>query len=188
MPEDVSRRVEIKDGFVVVCESPSPNHNAIADNIKTALREALPDRSTGAPCLRINGDIDLLVSEVPFHYKRPDAIVYRCITEDRPRWKRKPTIADTLIVVEIVSPGTVTADLIDKRAEYARFGVPQYWIVRMANDDGPAVMIEMLRLASDGAYTTHRVAHRADSFDTAIEMIDPFKVTITWDRLDEGVD
>nr|WP_083895865.1 Uma2 family endonuclease [Nocardia jiangxiensis] len=46
-----------------------------------------------------------------------------------------------LLVVEVVSPNTVTADLVGKRAEYARLGIPSYWIVRMVQDDGPAASI-----------------------------------------------
>lgn len=121
MPEDVSRTVEIKDGMIVFYESPSPNHNAISRTIERALADGERKRADRQPCLRVNRDIDMLVSEVPFHYKRPDAIVYRCIEQPRHRWKTKPTITDTILVVEVVSPTTVTADTIDQRAEYARF-------------------------------------------------------------------
>jgi Uma2 family endonuclease len=155
MPEDLSRTVEIKDGMIVLRESPSPNHNAVARNVERALADAEAKRPVREPCLRVNRDIDMLVSEVPFHYKRPDVIVYRCIDRPRNRWKTKPTVADTILVVEVVSPTTVTADTIDKRAEYARFGIQHYWIVRMANDDGPAVTIEMLSLNSAGRYASN---------------------------------
>ncbi|MFJ9369040.1 Uma2 family endonuclease [Nocardia sp. NPDC101769] len=188
MPEDVSRTVEIKDGMIVFCESPSPNHNAISRNIERALADGEAKRSHRQPCLRVNRDIDMLVSEVPFHYKRPDTIVYRCIGEPRPRWKTKPTVADTILVVEVVSPTTVTADTIDKRAEYARYGIQHYWIVRMANDDGPAISIEMLTLNSDGKYVSNGHRNRSDHFAAAIDTLAPFEVTLTWEQLDEGLD
>ncbi|WP_433577633.1 Uma2 family endonuclease [Nocardia brasiliensis] len=188
MPEDVAHAIEIKDGMLVLCESATPNHNAISFNIERALREANAKRSPHEPCLRVNRDVDMLVSEVPFHFKRPDLIVYRCIDESRPRWKRKPTIAETLLVVEIVSPSTVTADLIDKRAEYARFGIEQYWIVRMANDDGPAVSVEMLFRNSAGVYMSDGHRTRTEPFAAAIETLAPLNVRMTWDDLDEGID
>lgn len=46
------------------------------------------------------------------------------------RWKGKPTAADTLAAVEIVSPGSVSDDLLVKRVRYARAGIGHYWIVR----------------------------------------------------------
>lgn len=120
MPEDLARMIEVKDGLVVHCESPSPNHIAISDNLKTAFRDAIAKRGPAEPRLKASGDLDMLISEVPFHYKRPDAIVYHCIDEPRGRWKTKPMASDVLLTVEVVSLGSVTEDLIDKRAEYAR--------------------------------------------------------------------
>ncbi|WP_405487074.1 Uma2 family endonuclease [Nocardia sp. NBC_00511] len=187
MPEEISRTVEIKDGMIVFCESPSPNHNAVSRNIERALSQGEAERPDRRPCLRVNRDIDMLVSEVPFHYKRPDAIVYRCIDRPRPRWTTKPTVADTILVVEVVSPTTITADTIDKRAEYARFGIQHYWIVRMANDDGPVISIEMLTLNSAGSYVVGG-HHNRGLDDLAIDTLTPFEIRLTWDQLDEGLD
>lgn len=187
MPEDMARMVEVKDGMVVFCESPSPNHNAISRAIERTLLDGESARPQRVPCLRVNRDIDMLVSEVPFHYKRPDVIVYRCIDEPRHRWKRKPTVADAVLVVEVVSPTTVTADTIDKRSEYARFGIPHYWIVRMANDDGPAVSVEMLVLDSAGRYVAAGHRTRADG-PVAVDTLTPFGVVLRWAELDEGID
>lgn len=188
MPEDVSRTVEIKDGMIVFCESPSPNHNIISRNIGRALADGEAKRANRQPCLRVNRDIDMLVSEVPFHYKRPDAIVYRCIEQPRNHWKTKPTVADTILAVEVVSPTTVTADTIDKRAEYARYGIQHYWIVRMANDDGPAISIEMLTLNSEGRYVSNGHRNRTDNFSAALDTLVPFETRVTWEELDEGLD
>lgn len=188
MPEDVSRLIEVRDGLILHCESPAPSHQAICGNLTSALRGAVAGRPAGEPCLRASGELDMLVSEVPFHFKRPDGIVYRCVAEPRGKWKTKPTAADTLLVIEVVSPGTVTADLVDKRALYARLGIPQYWIVRMTNDDGPVRSIETLRLTADGSYVTERVAVRARGEAVAVRASDPLEVSIGWDQLDLGLD
>ncbi|WUA07333.1 Uma2 family endonuclease [Nocardia sp. NBC_01377] len=188
MPEGMSATVEIKDGMVVHCESPSPNHNAISRNIERALLDGSAKRGSAQPRMRVNRDVDMLVPEVPFHYKRPDAIVYRRIDEPRPKWKRKPTVAETVLVVEVVSPTTITADLVDKRAEYARFGTQHYWIVRMVDEDGPAISIEMLTLDSAGNYVTSGHRSRGDASSPAIECLVPFDVRLTWQELDDGVD
>lgn len=92
------------------------------------------------------------------------------------------------MIVEVVSPTTATADMIGKRAQYARYGIQHYWIVRMADDDGPAVSVEMLTLNSDGRYVSagHRI--RSKPFAAAIETLSPLDVRITWEDLDVGVD
>jgi Uma2 family endonuclease len=188
MPEDVCRMIEVKDGVLVHCESPSPNHVTIAHAFQQALRDAVRARPPHEPCLRASGELDMLVSEVPFGFRRPDAIVYRCIDNDRGRWRRKPTARDAVLVVEVVSPGTVTADCIDKRAEYAKLGIPHYWIVRMVNDDGPVSSIEQLRLTSGGAYVTERIGLRGQDSAVAVSAFDPIKVEITWEQLDLDIE
>ncbi|MGW0328829.1 Uma2 family endonuclease [Nocardia sp. NPDC003183] len=187
MPEDLARVIEVKDGLLVHRDSPSPNHIASADVIKQSLREAIRKRATGQPCLKASGELDMLVSEVPFNFRRPDAIVYRCIEDPRDKWKTKPTAGDTLLVVEVVSPATVTADCVDKRAEYARLGIEQYWIVRMENNDGRVKSIEILRLNTAGVYVSTETRFRSHS-PTAIAITDPLDVTITWNALDADLD
>lgn len=186
MPEELAGRVEIKDGMIVCCESPSPDHITFSRTIESALRAAVAKRAAHEPCLRASGDLDMLVTEVPLTFRRPDAIVYRCVTEPRGRWKKKPTVSDALLVVEVVSPGTVTADLRDERAEYAALGIPHYWIVRMAGDDGPVVSIERLRLLSDGTYTTDGVSLRSQN--PALDAADPVEARLTWEDLGNGID
>ncbi|GAB2592453.1 hypothetical protein Aab01nite_37580 [Paractinoplanes abujensis] len=39
------------------------------------------------------------------------------------------SVADLLLVVEIVSPGSEAMDEVTKRREYATAGIPQYWVV-----------------------------------------------------------
>ncbi|MFD0856635.1 Uma2 family endonuclease [Actinomadura adrarensis] len=189
LPEDEARNIEVKDGMIVHCQSPSPSHSAIGVSLQMAFRDAMRKRPAEAPFLRVRGDVDMLVSDVPFHFKRPDVILYRCIEDPKAKWKDKPTVQDTILVVEIVSPTTRTVDLVDKRAEYALYGIPHYWIVRMANDDGPAVKIEMLVLNSDGTYVTQDVAIRPrDGVGVAIDTLEPLELKVTWEDLNENVD
>jgi hypothetical protein len=97
LPEDLARQIEVSDGTIIVCHSPS-----------------------------------------------------------------KPTAADTLIAIEIVSPGSISDDLLVKRVRYARAGIGYYWIIRLAQNDGPAVSVELLRLTSDGTYAMEQVTFREE--------------------------
>lgn len=188
MPEDVSRRIEVEDGRIVHCESPSPSHQRISRNLVQALLDIAEkhDRDQRT-CHEVNGELDVLFSEVPrFHYRRPDVIVYRCVPGDRGgRWRDKPLASDVIIAVEVVSHGTLTEDLDTKRRLYARAGIPHYWIIRMAGDDGIAMSVERLRLTADQSYVSSGLAIR-DKDLLAVDTADPFRIDVTWAQLDRG--
>jgi Uma2 family endonuclease len=186
LPEDLSRRIEVSDGTVIVCHSPGDKHLAVQHALLNALAEAARkhDQRKGT-CHRVRADIDVLLSEVPFHFRRPDLTLFRRLDDSRGgRWKGKPAAADTLIAVEIVSPGSVCDDLLVTRVRYARAGIGHYWIIRLAQNDGPAVSVEMLRLTSDRAYAMEQVTFRKKDI-LAIDVIDPVEVAVSWDQLDE---
>jgi Uma2 family endonuclease len=188
LPEHLSRKIEVEDGRIIVCESPSPSHQRISRNLIQALMDVTEkhDRETRS-CHEVNGELDVLFTEVPqFHYRRPDAIVYRCVPAGRGgRWKDKPQAGDVVIAVEVVSASTVTEDLYTKRTLYANAGIPHYWIIRMAGDEGIAVSVERLRPDSDRRYVTGGSTHR-DRDIFAVSTADPFPITVSWEQLDRG--
>jgi Uma2 family endonuclease len=186
IPEDLARRIEVADGTIIVCHSPTDKHKAVQHALLNALADAARkhDQHWGT-CHRVRGDIDVLLTEVPFHIRRPDLVVFRCLDDEvRSRWRGKPTAADVLITVEIVSPYSVSDDQLVKRVRYARAGIEHYWIVRLAQNDGPAVSVEQLRLTSGGTYATEQVTFRKKDL-LAIDAIDPVEVTMSWEQLDE---
>jgi Uma2 family endonuclease len=186
LPEDLARQIEVSDGTIIVCHSPSDKHQAVQHALLNALAEAArkQDQRKGT-CHRARADIDVLLTEVPFHFRRPDLVLFRCLDDSRRgRWQGKPTAADVLIAVEIVSPSSVSDDLLVKRVRYARAGIGHYWIIRLAQNDGPAVSVELLRLTSDGSYAMEQVTFRKKDI-LAIDVIDPIEVTMTWEQLDE---
>ena len=56
--------------------------------------------------------------------------------------------ADVVLVVEVVSPSSMTHDRITKREVYARLGIPHYWLVE---SDRPGAIIA-LTLDESGVY------------------------------------
>lgn len=188
IPEDLSKRIEVVDGRLIRCESPSPSHQGIQHNLISALRGPVKDSDArDQTCHKVFGDVDMLITEVPrFHYRRPDVVVYRCVEADRGKWRRKPYASDCLLVIEIVSPDSVTTDTRDKLAEYAEAGIPYYWIVKMAGNDGPATSVERFRLNVAREYVSEGLAIRGKHLH-ATDAIDPFNVRISWEQLDEGL-
>lgn len=58
------------------------------------------------------------------------------------------TIADLLLVIEIVSPGSEAMDELVKRHEYARAGIQRYWLV----DRDAAQTVTLYRIGQTGEY------------------------------------
>jgi Uma2 family endonuclease len=58
-------------------------------------------------------------------------------------------VADLLLVIEIVSSGSAAMDEMIKRREYARAGIPRYWIV----DRDATQTVTLHRLDETGEYT-----------------------------------
>jgi Uma2 family endonuclease len=163
---------------MVRCGSPSFSRQTIAHNFVSLLRDVGH---------RVAGDLDVLLSESPkLHFRRPDVVVFRCVDYDRGGWERKPYAADCVLVIEIVSGDSVTTDTRDKRAEYAAAGIPHYWIVRMTNNNGPAISVEQFRLALDGSYISECLNVRRRDFH-AVDSFEPFRVRSTWEQLDDGL-
>jgi Uma2 family endonuclease len=57
-------------------------------------------------------------------------------------------IADLLLVIEIVSPGSEAMDEMVKRHEYARAGIPRYWVV----DRDATQTVTLHRIGQTGEY------------------------------------
>jgi Uma2 family endonuclease len=134
LPEEVCRRIEIVDGAVVVSPSPRRAHQHIANRLVTALE------SVTEPAFMAVGDVDLRLRNVPLLNRRPDVVMYEASLPDdevlRP--------AHCLLVVEVMSPGSVTTDQIDKPGEYAASGIRHFW--RIEYDDS---VINVLRYQLD---------------------------------------
>lgn len=119
LPEHISRRIEIVDGAIIVSAAPRRLHQDIARRLANALEAAC------RPGLAVSTDVDLRLRDVPLLNRRPDAVVYDASLPDdaalRPR--------HCVLVVEVMSPGSVTTDQTDKPAEYAAAGIANYWRV-----------------------------------------------------------
>ena len=75
------------------------------------------------------------------------------------------------LVMEVVSPDDPNRDLVEKRADYAEAGIPEYWIV-----DPRFESVTVLTLI-DGAYAEHGTFSRGDT--TTSPLLDGFAVDVT---------
>ncbi|MGH3180651.1 MAG: Uma2 family endonuclease [Streptosporangiaceae bacterium] len=117
LPEDICRRIEIVDGAVIVNAAPRRLHQDICRRLATALEAACP------PALAVTTDVDLRLRDIPLLNRRPDAVVYDASLPDDAALRPQ----HCALVVEVMSPGSVTTDQTDKPAEYAAARIPHYW-------------------------------------------------------------
>jgi Uma2 family endonuclease len=124
LPESVLP-TEYIDGEIIMAPSPNLAHQSTSRNIFRALDRALgaeaADQLFYAPLdvLLPSGDV---VQPDVFILSKAD--VRRAKEEGRVR-------CAPLLVVEILSPGSVTHDALTKRALYEKNGVREYWIVNL---------------------------------------------------------
>ena len=128
LPEDICRRIEIVDGAIIVNAAPRRLHQDICRRLANVLEAAC------RPAFAVSTDVDLRLRDIPLLNRRPDAVIYDASLPDdvvlRPQ--------HCALVVEIMSPGSVTTDQTDKPAEYAAARIPRYW--RIEHDPAERIL------------------------------------------------
>ncbi|WP_436492017.1 Uma2 family endonuclease [Actinokineospora sp. HUAS TT18] len=166
LPEDVCRRAEVIDGRMLVSPAPTRGHQTIMRRMANALERACGDRA-------VTCNADLRLRDVPLLNRRPDVVVYDGALPDDDVLRPK----HCLLVVEVMSPGSVTTDQTDKPAEYAAAGIPHFWRLESAQDDEYRLTLFRYRLdpttrtyASAGVDTGKAVI--ADPVDVSFDLAD----------------
>lgn len=136
MPDDGKRR-EILDGELIVSPSPLLLHQRIVRRLLDAFGRYLDRHPVGeilvSPLDVIFGDLDVFEPDLIFVRNEN-----RGILQD---WVRGAPD----LVIEVLSPSSMSMDRGPKLKAYARFGVPEYWIV-----DPDAHAIEVYRPGGGG--------------------------------------
>jgi Uma2 family endonuclease len=179
LPEDIARTIEIVGGYVVFCESPTPDHQMALRRLAELLeRHARAAMDRGHECLTVNVDVDVRLRDLPLHFRRPDVVMYKCL--DRKRGERLRA-EHALLVVEVVCPGTEPQDTVDKFGEYAKAGIPNYWIVRL--DDVGVSVIEQYQLDRAAMLYKHVRTHmKAEDWVPMVGT--PIPIEIDWAALE----
>src|SRR5215469_5857145 len=162
LPEEISRRIEIVDGAIIVNAAPRRLYQDICRRLANVLETA------SGPALAVSTDVDLRLRDIPLLNRRPDAVLYDASLPDdavlRPQ--------HCSLVVEVMSPGSVTTDQTDKPAEYAAARIPHYWRAEHDPAEG-SLSVFCYRLdPTTGAYASAGV-HTGKMIVT-----DPVSVTI----------
>jgi Uma2 family endonuclease len=136
LPEEISRRIEIIDGAVLVNASPRRAHQIIARRLAHVLDEAANRR------IAVATDVDLRLRDVPLLNRRPDVVLYEADLPDDAVLRPEHCV----LVVEVMSPGSITADQNDKPAEYASAGIEHFWRIEDVDDTKRTLTVFRSRL------------------------------------------
>lgn len=131
------RLVEFTDGWLEELPMPTYTHQAILLFLYDRFRAYLEDRGGVA----MVAPLRLRVREGK--YREPDVLLLRNRAD--PRLEDRYWLGADL-VAEVVSPANPDRDLVEKRADYAEAGIPEYWIADPRDET-----VRVLRL-EDGAY------------------------------------
>ena len=146
---DHSRRlVEFTDGRVEELPMTTSTHQAILAFLHVLFRAYLRPRG-GVVMFSV---LRMRIREGKF--REPDLLLLRDSSD--PRYQDRYWLGADL-VVEVVSPDDPQRDLVEKRADYAEGGIPEYWIVDPRDET-----ITVLALRGD-AYVEHGVFSRGDT-------------------------
>ena len=144
MPDD-GNRYELVDGQLeLMSPAPTITHQVLLNQINLRLSE-----SCSSEYLILFSPIDVVLSTT--EVRQPDIIMIHLARQAA--YKNRSNIVEPPdLVVEIVSPSSLNRDKIAKRHAYAKFGVPEYWIVNPMDES-----LEQYILKSDGTYDLQNV-------------------------------
>ncbi len=130
---------ELSSGVITVVDVPGKPHFDQVDEVKRQLYAYRAVHPQAVYRIGGGGEVKLLITGAESE-RHPDVALY----------KRPPDDEDGLwatwvpdLVIEVVSPGSADRDYGEKRDEYLRFGVREYWIID--SDRGEAGELLVLR-------------------------------------------
>ena len=148
LTDHTNRLIEFTDGHIQELPIPTSTHQAVLAFLYRLFHDYLKPRGGVVMIAALR----MRVREGK--YREPDLLMLRDRSDPR-RQDRYWLGAD--LVVEVVSPDDPDRDLVEKRADYAEGGIPEYWIADPRDET-----ITVLTLEGD-AYVEHGVFGRGDS-------------------------
>jgi Uma2 family endonuclease len=154
--------VELADGHIEVLPMPTDEHQRIVLFLYRALYAYLAARGMGVVLVA-----PLRLRVRTGRYREPDVLLLLSATDAR-RNNRYWTGAD--LVVEVVSPDDPKRDLVRKRREYARAGIPEYWIVNPVTEQIVVLHLNGVGYAEHGVFTrgTQATSVLLESFTVSV--------------------
>jgi len=169
LPEDELHHYELLEGILIVSPRAASYHQEVAFYLMMELYRQLPRQ------WKLVSDVEVVLrSEFPPTLRAPDVLVVPA--EAAKAKPKRYNASEVLLAVEIISPGSRSIDTSHKPAEYARAGIPHYWVVDL---DDP-LSVAAYHLAGDLGY------QEAPAVSKIFSVQEPFPVTIDLTALPDG--
>jgi Uma2 family endonuclease len=155
LPDD-GRRHELMEGDFYVTPAPTTMHQTVSRRLQHSLMLQLEDKGVA---LVFNAPCDVILDDT--NVVQPDLAIVRMTR--RELVSNRGIEGPPNVVVEILSPSSKGQDEFLKKSVYARFNVPEYWLV---NPD--LGFITIFRIM-DGVYQEQTRLDRASTL-TSVEL------------------
>jgi len=165
LTDGTNRMVEFTDGFLEILPMPTDRHQSILKYLFLALNAFLDPRG---------GVVQFAVLRLqlrPGKIREPDLLAL-LDAEDVRRQDRFWTGADLL--VEVVSKDKPSRDLVQKKREYAKAGIPEYWIVDPQQESVIVYRLQGKRYVRHGLFRRGQRATSALLPDFSVNVTDLF--------------
>lgn len=145
MRETRDERLELIEGEIIVTPSPTPMHQLLVHRLAVLLDRTIVESGLG---LVLESPLDVFLAAQ--NVFQPDLIV---LLRDRIQLFGSSVVESApSLAVEVISPSTSAYDHGTKRDVYARFGVPEYWLV-----DPDAKTVTIFSDPQNGRYQAEQV-------------------------------
>ena len=176
LPED-GKGFELEDGWLVEVAA-SSRHNWALRTLARIIEAA----AAGAGSQAVVCDGGEWEISTPAGVRKPDVLVIPREIARAAIIEESPGLipgTELYLVAEVISPGSGSerTDRLRKVSEYARLGIPQYWIV----EHTPHLAVQILTLV-DGAYTAAPTVVEGTLLDAVIDADKP--ITVSFDPAD----
>ena len=117
---------ELIDGELVKKSAPSPRHQTVLMNLIRIVDRVVFEKKLGKV---LCAPVDVFVDD----YNAPQPDLLFVSNEHKDFITQDGVFGPPDLVVEVVSPTSISRDYVKKLRIYERFGVPEYWIVNPVN-------------------------------------------------------
>ncbi|MFI6997661.1 Uma2 family endonuclease [Nocardia sp. NPDC050175] len=194
LPDDIAGQIELWEGRVVWLRRGPAEHQAFTFALTSALKRCARSETTERPqhCWRADFETNVFFGQSgKSDFVTPDFLVYRCL--DAPYQDIRAQ--DVVVAGEVLSPSNSQTDMDEKKARYARAGIPWYWEVTLEREKSAIAMVRAFALETNhgdlpaGVHplypANYLLTGKWTPKDTAgIDIEFPFPIHIPWSELD----
>ena len=119
---DDDKRYEVLEGELMMAPAPIPFHQAVSRNLEYMMLTHVRKKKLG---VLYDAPIDVVLD--PHNVLQPDIVFISSSRKDIIKEKAIHGAPD--LVVEVVSPSTLSRDTVRKKKIYEKFGVQEFWLV-----------------------------------------------------------